>query len=47
MIVSPDGVVLSEKEDIMIISEIDIEKIKKIRSEIPRVSLIFIVTFNF
>ena len=40
MIVSPDGVVLSEKkEDIgLIISEIDIEKVKKIRSEIPSVS---------
>ena len=39
MILSPDGVVLSEKKDIgLIISEIDIEKVKKIRSEIPSVS---------
>ena len=40
MIVSPDGVILSEKkEDIgLIISEIDIEKVKKIRSEIPSIS---------
>ena len=40
MIVSPDGVILSEKKDNIgfIISEIDIEKVKKIRSEIPSVS---------
>jgi len=40
MIVSPDGVILSEKKDDigLIISEIDIEKVKKIRSEIPSVS---------
>lgn len=40
MIVSPDGVILSEKEKGIgfIISEIDVEKVKKIRSEIPSTS---------
>ena len=41
MIISPDGVILSEKKEGIgfIISEIDVEKVKKIRSEIPSTSL--------
>ena len=40
VIVSPDGAILSEKKEGLgfIISEIDTEKIKKIRSEIPSTS---------
>jgi len=41
MIISPDGVILSEKKEGIgfIVSEIDVEKVKKIRSEIPSTSL--------
>ena len=41
LIISPDGKILAEKDDGIgfIVSEIDIEKVKKIRSEIPSTSL--------
>ena len=41
MIISPDGNILSEKQNGVgfILSEIDVEKITKLRSEIPSVSL--------
>ena len=41
LIVSPDGVVLNEKKEGTgyIVSEIDVEKVKKIRSEIPSTNI--------
>ena len=41
LIISPDGKILAEKENGIgfIVSEIDTEKVKKIRSEIPSTSL--------
>ena len=41
LIISPDGKILAEKDDGIgfIVSEIDTEKVKKIRSEIPSTSL--------